>query len=378
MLNFNSKKYDYLLMLFMLSAVLFGAYMVFSSSTIMADLRWASPYRFFIKHLILSFMGLAAMCVTAFLIDYKFYQKYARLIYAAAFIAVVAVLIFGVTKGGAKRWFDLGYFTVQPSEIAKIAVVIFIADYIARKKDAFNTWKGFLAPIVMFAAAVIPIAKEPDLGTPVLIAAVFFSLLFCAGIKMRWILGMFGAGITFVALEIIRKPYRLTRFKVYLDSVFNIDNVLASSNAETEQVKQSLQALGSGGLFGRGFGKGEIKIAYLSEPHTDFIFAIIGEELGFVMSSLVLAFFIYILYKGIQISKNAPDEFARYLALGITLLIVYQAFINLSVAVGNLPAKGMTLPFISSGGTSLIVNMAVAGILINLSQYGGKKARNGK
>ncbi|MCL2484972.1 MAG: putative lipid II flippase FtsW [Endomicrobia bacterium] len=380
MLNFkfDPKKYDYNLMLLILAAVLFGAYMVFSSSAIMADLRWASPYKFFVKYLIFSIIGFGGMCLTAFLINYKLYQKYAKYIYILTFVLLLAVLIFGMAKGGSKRWINIGFIPFQPSEIAKIAVIIFISDYLARRKDFYEKWQTTLVPVAMLFVMIIPIAISPDLGTSTLIFAVSFSLLFCAGIKLRWILGLLAAGLSFITIEIIRKPYRMTRYRVYLDSVFNIDKLLVSTGREVEQVKQSIQALGSGGLFGKGLGNGEIKRAYLSEPHTDFIFAIIGEELGFVRSSLVLVFFLFLLYKGMQISKNAPDDFSRFLALGITLTIVYQALINLSVAVGNIPAKGITLPFISSGGSSLIATMTMAGILINLSQYEMKKVKSGK
>lgn len=362
MFGIDFKKYDFFLMLIISIAVIFGAMMVFSSSVIMADVRWASPYMFFLKQMIWVGVGFAAMAVTAFFIDYNFYRKYAKVLYAAALISVAAVLFFGVTRGGARRWFGLGFATVQPSEAAKIAMVIMTADFIERKKDMLGQWQGLIAPAVLLLLLIFPIAAEPDLGTPILISSVCFAMLFCAGIKIQAVFALLGAGALLIAEEIVRKPYRLERMRDYFGSVVNID-------AASYQVKQSLYALGSGGFFGKGPGKSEMKLMYLPEAHTDFIFPVVGEELGFIGAAAVVSFFIYIFLKGVNISKNAPDKFAQYLALGITCLIVFQALINLSVATGMFPAKGLPLPFISFGGTSLVINMAAAGILINLSRY---------
>jgi cell division protein FtsW len=196
-------------------------------------------------------------------------------------------------------------------------------------------------------------------------------MLFCAGLRIKVV--MFGViiGGLLILEEIIRKPYRLKRFYNYLVSFINID-------VASYQIRQSLNALGYGGFFGRGLGKSEMKLMYLPEAYTDFIFPIIGEELGFLGACSIIAFFIYIFFKGIKMSKSMPDVFSEYLCLGVTLIIVLQAIINLSVATGIFPAKGLPLPFISFGGTSLAVGMASAGILINLSQYSKmKQKKNG-
>jgi cell division protein FtsW len=367
MFSADLKKYDLQFMFAVSAAVIFGVFMVFSSSTIKADVTLGKPYLFFLKQLIWVAVGFIAMLCTSFFINYSIYKKYAKFIYIAALLAVIGVLIFGVTRGGAKRWFNFGFFTFQPSEIAKIASVVIMADFIDRKKSLLTRWDGLVAPLAFLSLIVIPIAVEPDLGTPVLIAGACFGMLFCAGIKIKAVFALSGAGLLFVAEEIIRKPYRLARFRDYMNSFINID-------AASYQVKQSLYALGSGGFFGKGLGKSEMKMMYLPEAHTDFIFPIIGEELGFVGATAVVSFFLYFFLKGIKISKNAPDDFSSYLALGITFLIVFQALINLSVAAGVFPAKGLSLPFISFGGTSLVITMAVAGILINLSQYAKKRS----
>lgn len=365
MASLNIRKYDLTLLAFVSAVVVFGSFMVFSSSAIMADVRWASPYMFFLKQMLWVLIGFAAMFTTAFLINYRFYQKYAILIYLTALILVILVLFFGSTKGGATRWLYIGSFSFQPSELAKIAVIIVIADFIARKKQIINEFKGLVAPFVYVFLMLIPVALEPDLGTPVLIAVVCLAMLYHAGIKFQAVAAAAGLGIFVLVIEIIRKPYRFARVRDYLDSFVNID-------AASYQIKQSLYALGSGGFFGKGLGKSELKLMYLPEAHTDFIFPIIGEEVGFLGALVVMIFFIYIFSKGMRISKDAPDDFSSYLALGITLLIVFQAIINISVATGFFPAKGLPLPFISFGGTSLVISMAMMGILINLSQYSKK------
>jgi cell division protein FtsW len=369
MLKIDFKKYDYSLIAIICICIVFGSFMVFSSSTVMADIRWATPYKFFFKQILWIIVGFIAMFITGFLIDYKVYKRHAKLIYFFSLILVVAVLFIGISRLGARRWLGISSFTIQPSELAKIATIIVMADFISRKKDLIEEWKGLLAPTVIIFLIILPIAVEPDLGTPILISGVCFAMLFYAGITIKAILVGGIVAVLSITEEIIRKPYRLTRFKDYLASFVNID-------VSSYQVKQSLNALGAGGFWGKGPGKGEIKLMYLPEAHTDFIFPVIGEELGFIGVSAVIAFYIYIFYKGIKMNKYMPDTFSQYLCLGITLLIVFQAIINLSVATGVLPAKGLPLPFISFGGTSLVITMAATGILINLSQYNKKLKGN--
>jgi len=336
--------------------------MVFSSSAIMAEVRWESPYKFFSRQMVGIIVGFTSMFITSFLIDYKFYKKYAKWIYLFSLILVVAVLFAGTSRLGAKRWLEISHFTVQPSELIKIAMVVTIAEFISRKKKIIKEWKTLIAPVFIISIAILPIILEPDLGTPILIVGVCSAMLFCAEIKMKIVFIGCATTLLFITEEIIRKPYRFVRFKDYIASFVNI-------NMSSYQVKQSLNALGSGGFLGKGLGKSEIKLMYLPEAHSDFIFPIIGEELGFLGTGLVVAFFIYLFLKGIRMSKYMPDIFSQYLCLGITFLIVFQAIINISVATGLFPAKGLPLPFISFGGTSLITTMAAAGILINLSQY---------
>ncbi|OEG70155.1 hypothetical protein ATZ36_01390 [Candidatus Endomicrobiellum trichonymphae] len=368
MFNIDFEKYDSTLITAVCICIVFGSFMVFSSSAVMADVKWTNPYKFFLRQILWIIFGFVAMFATSFLINYKFYKRYAKWIYLFALVLVTAVLFVGVLRLGAKRWLQIGHFTLQPSELAKIALVINVADFISRKKELVEEWKGLMVPGFIVLLMLFPIVIEPDLGTPILAAGVCFAMLFCAGMKINAVFAGAFAAVLLTVEEIMRKPYRLTRVKDYLASFINID-------VSSYQVKQSLNALGSGGFFGKGLGKSDMKLMYLPEAHTDFIFPIIGEELGFLGAVSVIAFFMYLFFKGIKMSKDMPDVFSQYLCLGITFLIVFQAIINISVVTGVFPAKGLPLPFISFGGTSLIITMATSGILINLSQYKKKKSR---
>jgi cell division protein FtsW len=363
MFKIDLKKYDCCFITIISIVVIFGLFMVFSSSDIIAYVRWDNPYKFFIKQLFWVTIGFIVMFFTSFYIDYNIYKKILNIFYLLTLILLVYVLFFGKLRLGAKRWINIGgFFTIQPSELAKILVVIIISNFISKKK---KKKRDFIITTLMVLVIIFLIAIEPDLGTPILIIIVCFSMLFCAGIGFKFIFISSFFSFLFIFFEIMRKPYRLTRFKDYLLSFVNIDY-------SSYQVKQSLNALGSGGLFGKGFGKSEMKLMYLPEAHTDFIFPVIGEELGFIGVSMLILFFVYFFIRGIKVSKQMPDIFSEYLCLGITFLIVFQAVINLSVALGILPAKGIPLPFISFGGTSLFITMLITGILINLSQYGKK------
>ncbi|MCL2389678.1 MAG: putative lipid II flippase FtsW [Elusimicrobia bacterium] len=359
-------KYDMTLLAAVCVAVVFGAAMVFSTSVIMAELRWDNPFLFMRRQVVWVGLGFLAMCTTAFLIDYRLYRKYAPLIFLISIILGILVLTIGEVRGGARRWLAIGGFTVQPSEFAKLAMIIITARYIEKKAKIMDQFKTIVPCLVLFVLVAVPIALEPDLGTPLIIFMVLLALLFSAGMKLRVLLGVFAGAFFVGVLEILRKPYRIARVRDYFASFFSVEGA-------SYQVQRSLYALGSGGLFGKGLGRSDMKLLYLPEAHTDFIFPIIGEELGFVGTMGVMAFFIYFMHKGLTISRRAPDKFGEILALGITLTIVFQAFFNMGVATGVLPAKGLPLPFISFGGTALVITMAATGILINISSKGKAK-----
>ncbi|MDR0486290.1 MAG: putative lipid II flippase FtsW [Elusimicrobiota bacterium] len=362
MFKIDLKKYDLWLLVAVLSLILIGILSVFSSSVIMAELKWDTPYSFIIRHCIWIIFGSALAFFAAFYIDCSFYQRYCRILYAAIFIALILVLIFGINRGGATRWFNFHLFTMQPSEIAKMVLVFTIADFIARKRKSIHLTSTTITAVVLIFIILIPIAVEPDLGAPILIFSVCFAMLFCAGINLKAAAAVFALLFLFVIEESFRMPYRFERLKGYLVT-------FPDMNSTSYQLKQSINALGSGGLTGKGLGNSELKRMYLPEAHTDFIFSIIGEEFGFIGALVVIALFILIFIRGMRIYGKSSDLFTKYLALGLTLLIVIEALMNLLVAAGLVPTKGLVLPFISFGGTAMAMNLTAVGILLNLSKF---------
>lgn len=284
-------------------------------------------------------------------------QKFVIPILMVAVLSLVAVLFFEDVNG-SKRWIDFGVFRLQPSEFVKIGVIILLASILSRKEDRINELPAVVIPV---AILVVPIAilvyVEPDLGTALIILGTAALLLFAAGLKYRYILAAAVAGAIPLAAAIIMKPYRVQRVVEYLSG-----NVAGQS-------LQSQIAIGSGGLLGVGLGRGGQQAYFLPEAHTDFIFAVIGEQLGLLGSLAVLASFLILLWRGLRTTLRAPDRFGFYLALGITCLLSLQAFTNMAVCVGLVPTTGLALPFVSYGGSSLLASLTALGLLINVSQH---------
>lgn len=352
--------FDYPLLFITAVLVIIGTVMVFSSSVIMAEARWKAPYLFVTKHIIWVIIGSAAMFFASNF-NYKKLSKYSRWLLLAAVILLIAVLFLGPARGGAKRWLVVGPINFQPSEFAKLAVVLVLADYLDRKKSKLRKWGGLMPPLLVIGLTCGLIALEPDLGTPIIISAVGFCLIFIAGGELKHLLLIAAGFAGLVAEEIFRKPYRLHRVKDFIASWGDINSV-------SYQLNQSMLALGAGGFFGKGLAESQMKRLYLPEPHTDFIFPIIGEELGFAGTVFVITLFMFFSWRGWRISRQSTDYFGSLLALGITLLISMQALMNMAVACGLMPTKGLPLPFISFGGTALVFNMIGAGILLNISK----------
>lgn len=352
--------FDFSLFFITLVLVIIGMLMVFSSSVIMADLRWKSPYLFVTKQFIWTSLGLVGMMIAAN-VKYSYLQKMAKPLMFISLALLVLVLLIGTVKGGAKRWLTFGFISFQPSELAKLALVGALADYLDRKKSRLKEWKGLWPSYLIIGAFCILIALEPDLGTPILLTVVGLNLLFIGGARL-WHIVLSGLSLVpFVILEILRKPYRIYRMKTFFKSWYDIDS-------GSYQLTQSILALGSGGFFGKGLGQSQLKMMYLPEAHTDFIFPILGEELGFLGAMFVISLFVLFAWRGFKIARNARDLFGSYLALGITFIIVFQAAINLGVASGVLPTKGLPLPFVSFGGSSLMINLISVGVLLNISR----------
>jgi cell division protein FtsW len=351
---------DYQLVIITAILSLTGCVMVFSSSMIMADVRFNSPYMFISKHLLWVIMGILGLVFFAGY-DYRKLQKNAYPLFFVTIFLLAAVLVFGTTKGGAKRWFKLGAASFQPSELAKLAVVLVVSDYLDRKKSKLKNIAGLLPVLGLAAALCAFIVLEPDLGTPAIIFAVTISMLFVSGARINHLMLIGLGAVPLLVVDILRKPYRLARIKSFITSWWDI-------RSASYQLDQSIVALGSGGFLGKGLAQGQMKLFFLPEAHTDFIFPIIGEELGFVGTVFLVALFAAFAYRGWTISKAARDLFGSMLALGLTLLIVYQAVLNMSVASGLLPTKGLPLPFVSFGGTALVINFIEVGILLNIAK----------
>ena len=274
------------------------------------------------------------------------------------------MLIPGIGKihSGARRWFSIGTFSFQPSEFAKLAILIYVADFLARKQNKIKDFiEGFLPLITIMGIFCLLIIKQPDLGNSVLIAAIVLIVMYAAGAQIRHLGSMVLLALPPLILLIVMVPYRWQRIKAFLNPMSDVQGV-------NFQLTQSHIALGSGGLFGVGLGKSAQKLFYLPAAHTDFIFSIIGEELGLLGTLAVVFLFAAFIWQGARIAKRITDPFGYYLAFGIIVMIGLQAVINIGVSIGAFPTKGLPLPFISYGGSALIFNMMAVALLLNISR----------
>lgn len=351
-----------LLLLIVCTLVGIGIVMVYSSSSISADTKFGDSVHFLKRQSCFALIGLLLMF---FVMNIR-YQVLQRLVYPItiiSFLLLTLVLIpgIGTTIGGSTRWFRIGPLSFQPSELVKLALIIFLAYSLSKKEKTIKSFSiGFLPHLIVTLAMSGLVLLQPDFGTAMILLLLFFILMFAAGTKIRYLaslLGVLSVGCYFLITCV---GYRLDRITAYL-------NPWEDPTATGFQIIQSFLAFGSGGLWGAGLGNGKQKLFYLPEPHTDFICSIIGEELGFIGVLLVIILFIVLFFCGLKIAFKAPDLLGAYLALGITSLISLHAVINLGVVMGLLPTKGSTLPFISYGGTSLVVNLIGIGILLNIS-----------
>lgn len=355
-------KPDRLLFLITLALVGFGIAMVFSSSAIVAKEKFGDPNYFSFKQLISGTLGLAAMFVVM-KVDYHFYRRPVIVFSMLAVVVALLVFVFFVaTSANTHRWIQLPGFSVQPSELAKLALIFFLAYFLEKRKGKVNDVKFTLIPIAVIVGLLAGlIVLQPDLGTAVSLLVVSATLLFVAGLDLRWI--ALSAIFAFPAfyLLVFRVRYRRERILAFM-------NPWEQPLGRGFQIIQSLISVSSGGVAGLGFMEGKQKLFYLPEAHTDFIFAVVGEELGMIGTCSVLVLFTLFLWRGVRASMRAPDLFGFYLALGITTMICVQAFVNMSVVLGLLPTKGIPLPFLSYGGSSFLVMLAAVGILLNVSQ----------
>jgi cell division protein FtsW len=342
--------------------VLFGLVMVFSASAVLAKATVGSPYAYVSKQAMWALLGLIALFVLM-RVDYRRYNS-PRIIFPV--MAVTGMMLLGVfawrTMNGAHRWLHLGPASLQPSELAKPVIVLFLSWFLQTRIHAIDDIKQTVLPAVVPPLLYIGlILKEPDLGTALVCAAVVMLMLFLAGMQMKWIGVAFLCAAPVMYYMLVMVPWRWKRIEAFLHPE-------ADPKGAGFHVMQSLIAVGSGGVYGRGLMEGVQKLFYLPEPHTDFIFANICEELGMIGALCVLAGFCILGYRGLRAAFLSTDPFARFLAFGLTTAILVQALFNISVVLALVPTKGIPLPFISSGGTSVFVTLACMGVLLNVTR----------
>jgi len=351
---------DTLLFAVVLVLTALGVVMVYSSSAIFAQLKFGDSRHFLVRNLVWMTLGFTAMAVTMRL-DYRSYRRLAYPLLGTAFVLLFAVLFVGARRNGAQRWFSLGGLSFQPAELAKLALVVYLSHSLAKKADKVKQFAvGFLPHLVVCGVFMGLLLKQPDLGTAVIMGGVTLILLFVAGANLSYLLLALLAALPVLYHKIVDTPWRLRRILAYLDPWQFRGNY-------GYQMAASLIAVGSGGLAGQGLGDSKQKL-FLPEAYTDYILAIIGEELGFLGILLVLFLFALFLFAGYRAAWRARDAFGYYLACGITTMLALQAVVNAGVVLGVLPTKGLPLPFVSFGGSTLVIDLAAAGIVLNVSR----------
>jgi cell division protein FtsW len=342
-----------------------GVVMIYSASCIYAWERYHDGFFFLKRHLSFILIGTTlAFFMMSF--DYRHLRRFAKPILLTALVLLVLVLIPGLGRevSGARRWFRFKFISFQPSEFANLAVIIYVADFLARKKDTIKSFVwGFLPVILALGCVALFILAQPDLGTTLALGVVVFIMLFIAGARLRHMMYMLLPSIPLLYFLIFSVPYRRMRIMAFL-------NPWADPKGSGFQIIQSQIALGSGGIFGVGLGHSKQKLFFLPAAHTDFIFSIIGEEAGLIGTIGVIALFIYFIQQGLKIVKFAPEKFGYFLSLGLVSMITLKAIVNIGVTCALFPTKGLPLPFISYGGSSFIFDMISVGILLNIARAG--------
>ena len=357
------KKYNKLLLLAVILISLFGLLMIYSSSNIWAEYKYNDPYKYLKSQAIFLIIGYILMIIIS-KFPYQNYKKLANIIFLTCTIMLILVLIpgIGTVRNGSRSWFGIGSLGLQPSEFAKLGLIIFTSKYLANNtKELKNIKKGVLPILGVLLLIFGLIMLEPDFGTGVVIVMTIIVLLFISGVKINFFIKIGILGLIGIIVLILIAPYRLERIVSFI-------NPWTDPLGSGFQIIQSLYAIGPGGLLGLGFGNSIQKHFYLPEPQTDFIFAIISEEFGFLGVLIVATLFITIIYSGLKISMKCQDNFGKLLSFGITFGLAFQTILNLMVVVGLLPVTGVTLPFLSYGGSSLLISLINMGILLNIDK----------
>ena len=356
------KKIDKRLLISVIVLSVFGIIMIYSASFVWAGYKFNDPYKFVKMQSIFFIVGLCVMFILS-KIDYHIYLKKSNIILLICFILLVLVLIpgIGTVRNGSRSWFGIGPFGIQPSEFSKLGLIIYVSKYLTNNdKNMKSIVKGVLPVLSVVLLFFLLILLEPDFGTGVVIVLTLVVLIFISGVNVSFFFKIGLLGLLGVVGIIIAAPYRLKRIVSFI-------NPWSDPLGSGYQIIQSLYAIGPGGLLGQGFLKSRQKYFYLPEPQTDFIFSIISEELGFLGVLIVCGFLFYIFYRSLNISLKCNDLFGKYLAFGLSFGIIIQATLNLMVVVGLIPVTGVTLPFLSYGGSSLLITLSSIGILLNIS-----------
>ncbi len=357
------KKFDLVLFITVIVLILFGLVMIYSASSIWAEYKFHDAFKYVKQQSLFIAVGIVLMVIVS-KIDYKYYHKKTGLILAACLFLLILVLIPGVgsVRNGSRSWFGIGSFGIQPSEFAKLGLIIFASKYLADNERLIGNFKKGVLPILLVLFLFFGlIMLQPDLGTGMVIVISIVALLFIAGVNMKFFYIGGVIGVLGVVVLILIAPYRMDRITSFIDP-------WRDPLGTGFQIIQSLYAIGPGGLLGMGFLNSRQKHFYLPEPQTDFIFSIISEEFGCLGVLIVSSLFVLLLYRGIKIALNANNLFSKYLAFGMVFQILFQTLMNLMVVVGLIPVTGVTLPFLSYGGSSLLITLVSIGVLLNISR----------
>ncbi|GHO43728.1 stage V sporulation protein E [Ktedonospora formicarum] len=355
-------KMDSLLLIFTLALLCIGLIMVYSASSFLSARTYGDASHDFQRQAISGFMGVVAMLVAS-RIDYRQWRRFSLIGLVVVLPLLVLVLFFGTSNYGASRWFTIGSsFSFQPSELAKLVLALYIADWLARKGNQVSSFLYGLTPFVILVGLILGLVLlENDMGTAIVIAGLSTAMFFTAGANIVQFLLAVGCGALIFMTQAF-KGYRFYRLMGFLDPFQHITSI-------NLQLYQSLLALGSGGILGLGLGESRQKTGYLPFPHIDSIFAILGEELGFIGGALVIILFLGLAFRGFRLARRSQDMYGALLSTGITTWLVLQAAVNIGATTGTIPYTGVPLPFISFGGTSLVISMAAIGVLLNISRY---------
>lgn len=358
------RKFDLLLFISIILICILGIIMIYSSSYVWAEYKFDDPLKYFKAQSLFFTIGFILMIIVS-KIPYKYYFNKANIILVVCFVLLVLVLIPGIgsIRNGSRSWFGIGSLGIQPSEFIKLGLIIFTSKYLANNAKDMRIIKKGVIPILIVTIGIFGLVMlQPDFGTGVIIVISVIGLLFASGVKISFFTKIGFLGLIGMVGLIAVAPYRIARILSFI-------NPWQDPLGSGFQTIQSLFSIGPGGLLGMGLGNSIQKHFYLPEPQTDFIFAIITEELGFIGAVLVCGLFAIIIIKGFKVALNTTDLFGKYLAFGITFQIAFQSILNLMVVVGLIPVTGVTLPFLSYGGSSLLITMISMGILLNISKY---------